>query len=129
MTSVKHRVQQLLHRLFRWAFEDEIALLNSSISEGIKKAEGEIRKEAIGRLSAIQAIDFDPYDLGKIIIMARVNGQDIIRFIDIPREYNMIQYRDVTTAIEKQYGARAKFFDGPRGLTGKTGFVQLEDWI
>lgn len=111
MLTVKYKLQQALRRLLRWAFEDEIVQLNADISEGIKKAESKVRKEAIDKLAAIQAIDFDPYDLGKIIIMMRVNGQDMIRFIDIPRETNLQQYRAIIQSIEAQYGAKPKFYD------------------
>lgn len=67
------------------------------------------------RITALQAIDttLDGRERGKIIIIATVAGQDIIKIIDIPRGASIDEHKRMMAEIKERYGARVEFIDGP----------------
>lgn len=69
------------------------------------------------KITALQAIDtaLDGRDRGKIIIIATVRGQDIIKILDIPRGTSIDEHRRMIKEIEERYGARPEFLDAPAG--------------
>lgn len=66
-------------------------------------------------LKALQAIDMGWKERGKIIIIASVGGQDIIKIIDVEKEFTTMEYKALSERLEAEYGARATFFDVPNG--------------
>ena len=71
---------------------------------------------AISQLKALQAIDAGWHDAGKIIIMFHLDGQDIVKIIDVKRKTTMTDYIKLSKELEQEYGVPPKYFDGlPKG--------------
>ena len=77
-----------------------------------KDIENQVKKY----LTSIQAIDHSFKETGKIIIICKVGGRDWVKIIDIPRNCDWKEYKDMILRIENAYGAKLKFFDSPYPL-------------
>lgn len=67
------------------------------------------------QLKALQAIDFDWHDCGKIILMFHFDGKDIVKIIDVKRKTTIKEYQQLSGQLEREYGAAPKYFDGIDG--------------
>jgi len=63
------------------------------------------------QLNALQAIDESYHTPGKIIILASVNGQDIVKIIDIQRKITTDEYMNTVAKLEETYGAKPQYVD------------------
>ena len=70
------------------------------------------------KIAALQAVDIGFRETGKVIIIARVAGRDIVKIIDIQPETTMKEYQEICAEIKERYGARVTFVDAP-GNSGK----------
>lgn len=70
---------------------------------------------AIGQLKALQAIDCNWRDQGKIIIMFHLGDKDIVKIIDVKRQTTMQDYRRLSRQLEGEYGVAPKYVDSPMG--------------
>ena len=66
-------------------------------------------------IKALQAIDVGWKERGKIIIIAHVGDQDIIKIIDTKAELPLMGYKAMSERLEAEYGARVAFFDTVHG--------------
>ncbi len=72
---------------------------------------------AIGQLKALQAIDCNWHDAGRIIIMFHLDGKDIVHIVEVKRKTTMKDYQQLSRSLEAQYGVPAKYLDHPTILT------------
>lgn len=73
------------------------------------------------QLQAIQAIDVDLLfkGSGKVIIIARVMGQDIVKIIDVHPDWRMVEYQDLVRQVRERYGVDPKWVDAGPGPVGR----------
>ncbi len=78
------------------------------------------------QLTALQAIDVGLYrDAGKVIIIARVGGQDVVKVIDVQPRMEMTKYRDLVRHVEALYGVRPRWVDAGSGASrGLSEFIK-----
>lgn len=80
---------------------------------------------AIGQLKALQAIDADWHDMGKIIIMFHIGDKDVVKIVDVMRKTSMQDYIRLSKQLEVEFGVVPKYYDGIReewfnnGATGR----------
>lgn len=70
---------------------------------------------AIGQLKALQAIDCNWNDMGRIIIMFHLDGKDIVHVVEVKRKTTMKDYILLSKRLEEEFGAPAKYMDSPMG--------------
>lgn len=63
------------------------------------------------QLKALQMIDEDWYDHGKIILAFHFKGSDRIKIIDVKRKTTMVEYMDLVKQLEMTYGIPPKYVD------------------
>jgi len=67
------------------------------------------------QMSACLAIDIGLKESGKVIILTRINGQDRVKIVDTKRDMTIPEYRGLIESLEREYGARTTWIDGPPG--------------
>lgn len=67
---------------------------------------------AISQLKALQAIDADWHDQGRIIIMFHLEDRDIVKIIEVKRKTSMQDYMRLSKQLEREYGVIPKYYDG-----------------
>lgn len=70
---------------------------------------------AIGQLKALQAIDCNWHDSGRIVIMFHLDGKDIVHVVEVKRKTTTKDYIRLSKQLEAEYGVPAKYFDNPMG--------------
>jgi len=130
----------VLQRVKRWArsvlqkwvlslIADRLLLMTRSYNETVAKVKGQAAEAAVAgakgevaalrrQLAALQAIDLDFRHGGKIIVVAKVNGKDIVKIVEIAPRMNMEQWRFLSREIEDRYGISERRIDGPPGISG-----------
>lgn len=66
-------------------------------------------------LKAMQAIDMDWHQRGKIVLLVSVNGQDICKIIDVAKGLTIMEYKELSERLEREYGISPAFFDVAAG--------------
>lgn len=90
-------------------------LIGTEMQE-IKRTVAEAAREAVGkRLAALQALDVGFEGEGKIILLATVDGRDIVKIYHMERRCSLQEYKERCLWIENVFGARAHYEDLPRG--------------
>ena len=79
--------------------------------EKLKTQLDSMETRLVDRIAALQALDIDYKNKGKIIICASVAHRDIVHIIDIPHDTSWEDWRIMTKEIESQYGARVEWVD------------------
>lgn len=126
---MKIKIKALLQRLILWVAGDyldakvdkvihQLRLGADNAASGLRRQNNEQWQMFNERITALQAIDtsVDGRERGKIIIIATVAGQDIIKIIDIPRGASLGEHARMLGEIKERYGARVEFVDGPPGV-------------
>lgn len=73
-----------------------------------------LREHVRAQLAAVQAIDVGFREAGKVIVIARVAGRDIVKVIDVKPGWTMTEYRDLVRRVEALYGVSPRWVDaGP----------------
>ena len=70
---------------------------------------------AIGQLKALQAIDCNWQDRGRIIIMFHLDGKDIVHVIEVERKTTMQDYIYLSKQLEREYVTPVKYVDSSMG--------------
>lgn len=111
-------LKQQARRFFRWVFRDEWA----DIQERTHVAQTWSR-EAISavrnyhrQLSALQALDVDLHEGGKVILLTRVEGRDRVKIMSMPADMTLEGYQKFVDGIQAEYGAPLRWMDLPRNL-------------
>lgn len=97
-----------LKKIINWFIHQDIRILRKDLDDTIKN---QIRFER--QLKALQALDVGFRERGKIIIIARICGQDIVRIVDIKPEMPIEHYKELVHYIKDQYGASLRWVDSP----------------
>jgi len=109
-------LKSLLKRFLLWLLKDELNAVRTEVTRAVTAVADRRLTEVTRQLQAIQAIDADFHDTGKVIVICRVGGTDYVKVIDCKREWRLNEYRDLVRWVEGTYGARPRFYDVPRGL-------------
>lgn len=128
---MKTKLKSLLQRLIMWAAGEDIELqINRRVSAAEKILCDAIAMKAktldLGnrkqwdvlrtQISALQAIDAPcGRDVGKIVIIARVGGRDIVKIVDIAPDISQHAFKDMVEEMKARYGARPEFLDTEAG--------------
>jgi hypothetical protein len=110
------RVCSNLRVLIKMDLAKEYARLSSDVVE-IRNSQRDVLSLP-EKIAALQAVDIGFRETGKIIIIARVAGRDIVTIVDIKPETTMKEYQRICAEIKENYGARITFVDAP-GNSGK----------
>lgn len=72
------------------------------------------------QMKALQAIDVDLAfrEGGKVIVICRVHGADIVKIIDVKPDWRMTEYQNLVRAIEAEFGTPARWVDAGMGGAG-----------
>lgn len=128
MSGLIRRARALLCRVAVWVMRNELESLWSVQAYHRRDIDSLIafRTEAYRRLGAaeavcvqvkaLQAVDVNFHDTGKIVVIARVGSQDVVKIVDIPKQTTMVDYKRMVAQIEQLYGARPAFVDMPHGV-------------
>jgi len=73
-------------------------------------------KELRQQMSACIAIDVGFKEGGKVILLSRVQGQDRVRIVNVKPELTLLEYKRLIDTLERDYGARPTWIDGPPGI-------------
>lgn len=73
-------------------------------------------EQHMAALSALQALDVTFHEQGHIIILAKVNGKDIVKVIRCPIHMPLGEYRTLTEHLEKRYGLSSRRISIPSGI-------------
>jgi hypothetical protein len=68
------------------------------------------------RLTSLSAIDIGYRKKGKIIIIARVAGRDVVHIVEIPPEITWKKYREITRFIQERFSVLPAYLDSPVGM-------------
>jgi hypothetical protein len=129
---MKTKFKPILRRLILWAAGEDINAAEKrcaaaaedhrlNLTTKMHQSRDHLAKENAkqwrmldGKIAALQAMDV-PFgkDLGKIVIVARVRGQDIVKIIDIPPSMDVREYKELVEELQTRYGARPVFLDAP----------------
>lgn len=121
----KSKIRQWIRRLILWAasdyYEEATERLSAELRTQLHHSRDHLKKEnkchwdmLNAKITALQAIDVSMKDeAGKLIIMASVKGQDIVKIMDIPRSFSLEDHRRLIQEMEGRYGARQSFVDAP----------------
>lgn len=80
---------------------------------------GLVRAEVDGlrrQLAAVQAIAPDYHAGGKIVLLFRVAGRDVVKVIDCRPGLSLEEYRDLSRGLESQFGTCSRRVDDDPGL-------------
>ena len=122
-TKVKTWLKGALRRLIMWAvaedFNAEVERNRASMRaqyDAMNRSHKETWDRTLAQLQALQALDV-PYgrDMGKLIIISRIDGRDVVKIIDIAQNFPLREFKDLVTRTEEMYGAKPKFVDEPHG--------------
>lgn len=118
-------LQKLLRRLILWAARDYfeetlkqhlVTIVTTTHAACDRLAKENVRQWRLlnNKIASLQAIDV-PFsrDGGKIAIIARVGGRDIVQVIDIAADITMKELSDMIRELEQRFGARPSHVDGP----------------
>lgn len=108
--------RSLLRRFTRWLLKEEIARIREDAMTAARSASAVSVKKLTEQLQAIQAIDVDFRDTGKVIVICRIGETDYVKIIDCKPHWRMHEYRNLVRSVEHLYGARPAYFDVPREL-------------
>ena len=75
-----------------------------------------LEKRILKNVQAVQAIDMDFYETGKLILLQRVGKEDRVTIINIPPQTTVKEYRDQVESFERMYKAELKYLDAPKGI-------------
>ncbi len=64
------------------------------------------------QLKALQGIDQNWHDQGKIILMFHLKEKDIVKIIDVKSKTTMKDYIELSKSLEAKYGVGPKYYDG-----------------
>ena len=129
---MKAKFKSILRRLILWAAGEDINAAEKrcataaehhslNLTTKLRQSRDHLANENAkqwrmldSKISALQAIDV-PFgkDLGKIVIVARVRGQDIVKIIDIPPNMETRAFKDMVEELRARYCARPEFLDAP----------------
>ncbi len=116
---MKFKIQALVKRLVLWAIGDHITkTVVSNATQQAKHQQVQINNrfgEIQEHLKALQAIDVDYKDSGKLIIIAHVQGRDVVKILDIPNGYSLQEWKRLIAETESLYGIPLRRVDAPRG--------------
>ena len=74
-------------------------------------------KKLTRQLQTAQALDVDPLgESGKLILLVRVNGRDMVKIINIPADWTPRQYKELAEKMRDDYGANPSWVDHPPGM-------------
>lgn len=130
---IKRKIKEQIRRLILWAAKKEIrdiveaeaamrlrsarAELTYQISQSVRKMEDQ--------MTALLAIDVPvSRDAGKVIIIARVAGRDIVKIVDVSPSMSVQELRDLVETLQSRYGAQLQFIDAPPGSVATLALVQ-----
>lgn len=120
---MKSKIKAVLRRLVMWAVGDYLAEVLSQhraathvARDYLSDGNDEHWRMLDAKISALQAIDVSfGKDSGKIVILARVRGQDIVKIFDIAPNIEMRAYKEMVEELQARYGARPEFIDAQDG--------------
>ncbi len=130
-------LKRLLRRLVLWAIEDDLIAFNDNLTRNLSNAcqsyvsrattglHAEARRLAQGvrsEVAALQALDVDFHKRGKVIIVARIGGRDIVKVIDVCPEWKVGDYRKLVLHVEQVFGAQLRWLDAPGGCPSQDYF-------
>jgi hypothetical protein len=106
--------------LKNWARRQARTFILSLIKLDLVEVRREASKGALDKcndqLSALQALDVRFQETGKIVLVARVGKQDLVKIIETPPNWTADVWHDTVRELESRYGARPRFQDLPRGF-------------
>ena len=136
--KMKTKIKSILRRLILWAAGEDVnaasqkcvdtaAQTSLSLETQLRRSRNDLVKKndeqwriLDSKISALQAMDVAfGRNIGKIVIIARVRGQDIVKIIDIPPNMSQRDYTDTVAELHARYGARPEFIDGPLPAIGQ----------
>jgi len=119
-------IQTLAHNILKDVIKPEVDRIAKSVLDRVTKLEASLlaaetnSSAAVSevrslrkQLTALQAIDANFKGTGKVVLLARVNGQDRVKIIDIKADMAIEDYKALITSLEREYGANVVFFDSP----------------
>lgn len=73
-----------------------------------------------GQLKALMAVDVDLSfkDGGKVILICRIHGTDVVKVIDVRPDWRMTEYQEFVRRIEAEFGIRCRWVDAGPGGSG-----------
>jgi hypothetical protein len=127
---VKTKFKAILRRLILWAAGEAIYAAEKrcviaaehhslNLTTQLHQSRDHLAKENAkqwrmldAKIAALQAIDAPcGRDVGKLVIIARVGGQDIVKIIDIVPDISQRNFKDMVEEIKARFGARPEFLD------------------
>ena len=113
--NLKAWVRRKMCKLILWAARDQ--LLTQARQDGYaagRTASLAVCDDLRGQMKALQMLDSQFNGSGKIIIAARVRGQDIVQIIDIPTNCSMDEWRERVYRIKQMFGIEVRICDTTR---------------
>ena len=107
-TRMKTRIREMARRFL-------LRLLKQDFADVTRLAADAATKATSNKLAALLALDVGFKDAGKVVLIARVNGRDLVKILDCPPNWSMEEYERVCYEFKVRYGARPSFQDAPRG--------------
>ena len=109
-----------LRKLIMWALATEIkAIRDQAYTEARRSAAAEVDRLR-SQVQALIGVDVDCHPIGEtghVVIMARVGKRDIVRIVDIPKQWTMQQYKEFVDELDHRFGIRHRRIDVPSGIS------------
>jgi len=102
-------------KIKKWLREFVLTLITDRIEEVKRSAVRASSDLVLSQLAALQAIDVNFGNNGKVIILAHVDGRDMVKIIETLPRMTHREYTELVKEIEMRYGARLRFQDLPMG--------------
>lgn len=109
-------IRKLLLRLIRWAAADEFqSIKDAAFTETRRAAASEVDRLK-ENLAQLVGVDASFHEVGHLVLLVRCNGRDIVRVIQVPRNWRMQEYIDFCKMMEGRFGVRQFKADLPHGM-------------
>lgn len=125
---MKTKIQHHLRRLILWAagpyldekVDEVIRTLRLGADNAVasqNRRNNDHWEQIRDHVAALQALDVNFQDAGKIVLIARVHGRDIVKIVDVPKNRTLQEWKEMVRDLECRYAAPPLVIDSPDHVT------------